>query len=39
MATVMTLRRMGRGDLPVHGVRSTFRDWAGKATAHPREAV
>lgn len=31
------LRRMGRQDLTVHGFRSTFRDWAGEATAHPRE--
>ena len=30
---------MGRGDLTVHGFRSTFRDWAGEATAHPREVV
>jgi hypothetical protein len=22
------LRRMGRGDITVHGFRSTFRDWA-----------
>jgi integrase len=28
MALLMTLRRMGRGDLTVHGFRSTFRDWA-----------
>ena len=30
---------MGRGDLTVHGFRSTFRDWAGEATAHPREVI
>ena len=24
-----------RADLTVHGFRSTFRDWAGEATAHP----
>jgi integrase len=30
---------MGRRDLTVHGFRSTFRDWAGEATAHPREVV
>lgn len=28
MALLMTLRRMGRGDLTAHGFRSTFRDWA-----------
>src|SRR5262245_7778210 len=27
MAFLMLLRRMGRGDLTVHGFRSTFRDW------------
>jgi integrase len=31
MALLMTLRRMGRGDLTVHGFRSTFRDWAAEA--------
>lgn len=30
------LRRMGRGDLTVHGFRSTFRDWASEATAVDR---
>ncbi|WP_119417952.1 tyrosine-type recombinase/integrase [Desertibaculum subflavum] len=39
MAMAMTLRRMGRDDLTVHGMRSTFRDWAGETTAHPREVV
>ena len=33
------LRRIGRGDLTVHGFRSTFRDWAGETTAHPREVI
>jgi integrase len=33
------LRRMGRGDLTVHGFRSTFRDWAGEATHHAREVI
>jgi integrase len=27
MAMAMTLRRMGRGDLAVHGFRSTFATW------------
>lgn len=39
MAMTMLLRRMGRGDITVHGFRSTFRDWAGDATAHPREVI
>jgi integrase len=29
MAMAMTLRRMGRGELTVHGFRSTFRDRTG----------
>ena len=39
MAMSMLLRRMGRPDVTVHGFRSTFRDWAGDATSHPRELV
>jgi integrase len=39
MAMAMLLRRMGRGDITVHGFRSTFRDWAGDATSCPRELV
>ena len=31
------LKRMGRGDLTVHGFRSTFRDWAAEATSFSRE--
>lgn len=37
MALLQLLRRMGRTDLTVHGFRSTFRDWAGECTNHPRE--
>jgi integrase len=37
MAFLQLLRRMGRGDLTAHGFRSTFRDWAAEATAHPRD--
>ncbi|HUY05086.1 MAG TPA: integrase arm-type DNA-binding domain-containing protein [Rhodocyclaceae bacterium] len=33
MAMTMVLRRMGRGDLTVHGFRSTFRDWAAETTS------
>jgi integrase len=39
MAMAMVLRRMGRGDLTMHGFRSTFRDWAGETTHHAREVV
>ena len=39
MTLTAVLRRMGRGDLTAHGFRSTFRDWAGEATAHPREVI
>jgi integrase len=35
----MTLRRMGRGDLTVHGFRSTFRDWAAERTDFPNEVA
>ena len=38
MTLTAVLRRM---DLPVttHGFRSTFRDWAGETTSHPREVI
>lgn len=39
MAMAMLLRRMGFGHVTVHGFRSTFRDWAGDATSHPREVI
>jgi len=32
MAMKSVLRRMGRGDITVHGFRSTFRDWAAECT-------
>ena len=32
MAMAMTLRRMGHGDLTVHGFRSTFSDWCAEQT-------
>jgi integrase len=35
----MPPRRMGRGELTVHGLRSICRDWAGETTAHPRSVV
>jgi integrase len=37
MALLMTLRRMGRGDLTAHGFRSTFSDWCAERTAFPAE--
>lgn len=37
MSLTAVLRRMKRGDLTVHGFRSTFRDWVAEATAYPAE--
>jgi integrase len=31
--------RMGCENITQHGFRSTFRDWAGETTAHPREVI
>lgn len=39
MALLMTLRRMKRADLTVHGFRSTFRDWAAERTNYSREVA
>ena len=39
MAMIELLRRMGRGDITVHGFRSTFRDWAAERTNFPSEVV
>jgi len=33
----MGLRYLERGDLTIHGFRSTFRDWSAEATSYPRE--
>jgi integrase len=33
------LRRMGRGDLTVHGFRSSFRDWAAENTSFANHVV
>lgn len=33
------LGSMDRSELTQHGFRSTFRDWAGETTAHPREVI
>ena len=32
------VKRMGHG-VTVHGFRSSFRDWAGETTSHPREVI
>jgi len=39
MAMLALLKRMARGDLTVHGFRSTFRDWAAEQTNFPRDAA
>jgi integrase len=39
MALLALLERMKRGDLTVHGFRSTFRDWAAERTNFPREVA
>jgi len=39
MALLKVLRRAGRGDLTVHGFRSTFRDWCAERTNFPREVA
>jgi len=39
MSLLAVLKRMKRSDLTTHGFRSTFRDWAGETTAHPREVI
>ncbi len=39
MTLTAVLRRMQRGDITVHGFRSTFRDWVSERTAYPREVA
>lgn len=39
MALLMTLRRLNRSDLTVHGFRSTLRDWAAEKTEYPQEVA
>jgi integrase len=39
MSMLMLLRRMGQGDLTVHGFRSCFRDWAAERTTFPSEVA
>jgi integrase len=38
-ALLVTLRRMARDGLTVHGFRSTFRDWAAECTSFLREVA
>jgi integrase len=39
MSMTMTLRRMDRHDITVHGFRSTFRDWCSEATDYPGDVA
>jgi integrase len=39
MAMLMTLRRIGRGDLTAHGFRATFKTWAAERTSVQNEIV
>jgi integrase len=40
MAMTELLERMGRrGTITVHGMRSSFRDWAAETTSSPREVA
>lgn len=39
MSLSAILKRMKITNVTVHGFRSTFRDWAGEATSHPREVI
>jgi integrase len=39
MAMTAVLRRMGHGDITIHGMRSTFRDWAAERTNYPNHVV
>jgi integrase len=38
-ALIATLRRTGAAEATVHGFRSSFRDWCGDRTEHPREVA
>ena len=39
MAMTQVLKRMDRGDITVHGFRSSFRDWASETTNFPNHVV
>ena len=36
---LLTLQRLGRDDVTVHGFRSSFRDWAAERSTFPREVA
>lgn len=38
-AMVKILRESGAGDATLHGLRSSFRDWAGDETQYPRDVA
>jgi integrase len=37
MAMLAVLKRMNRGDITIHGFRSTFRDWVAEKTDYPMD--
>jgi integrase len=39
MSMTAVLRRMGRGDITVHGFRSSFMDWAHEQTNYPKVVI
>jgi integrase len=39
VAMMDALRRASGDDSTLHGLRSSFRDWCGDATSHPREVA
>ena len=39
MSMLKVLQRMGRSDITVHGLRSTFRDWGAELTNLPRDLL
>ncbi|WP_427024866.1 tyrosine-type recombinase/integrase [Aureimonas ureilytica] len=39
VAMAKALRRASKDNSTLHGLRSSFRDWAGDCTAHPREVI
>jgi integrase len=39
MSLTAVTRRMGQGDITVHGFRSTFRDWVAERTNYPSEVA
>ena len=39
MALLAVMKRMNRGDLTVHGFRSSFRDWTAEQTNYPRDVA